>query len=104
MEKNKNKFKNYFGTSLVCWEMEHWPLKRLKTIVLIYAKYLVCLMMFVWQSTSAQETFRIKKQIEEKIKIVEVSNLPNTGQFTIYYWKAYWLTKSYVSFRVSEKI
>lgn len=51
--------------------------KLKKKLFLVYAKVSGLLRDVIWQSTSHQETGEIKKQINTRIKLVQVSNLPN---------------------------
>ncbi len=50
-----------------------------KQLFLMYAKTFGLFKQVCWQSTSAQETDKIKKRVGNSSQIIEVSNLPNTA-------------------------
>lgn len=52
-----------------------------KKLFLFYAKVTGLFDDIMWQSTSAQETNEIKKQINPRVKLLQVSNLPNIPQY-----------------------
>lgn len=74
-----------------------------KQLFLMYAKVFGLFKGIVWQSTSAQETYEIRKRIGSNSKIVEVSNLPNTAdEIKVIDKKTGELKLCFIS-RVSEK-
>lgn len=74
-----------------------------KQLFLMYAKAFGLFKGIVWQSTSAQESFEIKKRIGSNSIIVEVSNLPNiANEIRSIEKKAGELKLCFIS-RVSEK-
>lgn len=77
------------------------PLK--KRMFLFMAKYSGYFGKILWQSTSVQETEEIKREISNKVKVFEVSNLPNLSKSSMHLTKEKNILKLCFISRISEK-